>query len=427
MEKNPPEFGQDWTSLEDSYLVNKVNYKYRSCLRFFEESKNKVFIFNGHNKKILSVGRKEYSFLMKLDGTLSLSDLENKSPEFSRSEIIALIQLFVQYDLLEGFPTHGQNVFKFKVGIIQFGDAMKHGRLRIALKVAIVIATILSTIGILHIYTCGGINIDRASIISLVDFQNLIWGYVYLVTITFIHELSHALMAQYYGAFVPEIGIMSDHFLIRGYSTIVGIDCLKKSQKCVIYIAGIIGNMVSIGLSFFLYTNGSRLNDAIVVFAFANYMMAIFNMLPLFNLDGKRIVQEIFDSNTITHRDRMSLVLLSIISGSLSSKFGIVIPVFVELILIAISIYVMRYNLMKIGKYAYYAFLTFFSVSLPFVMRTDFLHDLWEFGGIPLVIEALIIVIANVNCFSIIAGVVEIIINATLTRQLKRIIGDILV
>ncbi len=105
-----------------------------------------------------------------------------------------------------------------------------------------------------------------------------------------LHELSHAFVALAYGMKVPSITL----FIFGGVSSIAG-EMETPGQEFRVAIAG---PLMSAALGFFFMVLGIGLpiGDVGLIFAYlglVNFILAIFNLLPGFPLDGGRVFRSI--------------------------------------------------------------------------------------------------------------------------------------
>ncbi len=140
-----------------------------------------------------------------------------------------------------------------------------------------------------------------------------------------IHELSHSLVAKRYGANVVEIVL----FIFGGVSRIENI---PKEPKKEFYIA-IAGPLSSLALSLFLFVP-HRLT---FLFGFFNLVLALFNLIPAFPMDGGRVLRSLLST-------RYGFIRATKISANVGKTLAIVMGVFglfysIWLTLIALFVY----------------------------------------------------------------------------------------
>lgn len=105
------------------------------------------------------------------------------------------------------------------------------------------------------------------------------------------HELSHILVAKFYKINVKKISITP----IGIYAILEDLTFATKNTRLLIYIAGPLFNII-IALLFFILN--SNAHDLIMF----NLLIGIFNLLPIFPLDGGNIAHLIFENKFGTLR-----------------------------------------------------------------------------------------------------------------------------
>ena len=114
---------------------------------------------------------------------------------------------------------------------------------------------------------------------------------VALLSAVIIHELSHTIAAQHFGICVKEMRLLP-------FGAEVSIDCafLLDDKKIIILLAGAFGNItiaVVCGSLLWLFPNLFMFLEIIVI---ANVVPAVLNLLPIYPLDGGKILRLILPS-----------------------------------------------------------------------------------------------------------------------------------
>lgn len=162
--------------------------------------------------------------------------------------------------------------------------------------------------------------------------------YILLMIFAFIHELGHLFAGILLGFKPKEIKItpvgMKIEFAVKceEYNKKILKGNLLGIKKAIIAIAGPLTNFLIILLSFILKSVNPQL-DQIELFhitninlqniIYANFLIAIFNLIPMYPLDGGRIIKEILHiciglkkSETYTYMiSKISIILLTVISS----------------------------------------------------------------------------------------------------------------
>lgn len=131
----------------------------------------------------------------------------------------------------------------------------------------------------------------------LVYTLGIAWGVTWfcvIYTSILLHELSHALVARRFGA--QTSGIVLHYF---GGAASVNLEDMTPRQEALISVAGPIANGLIGYVSLVLYSALNRYGDQslltlesikfLYLVAGINFISAIFNLLPIFPLDGGRI------------------------------------------------------------------------------------------------------------------------------------------
>lgn len=127
----------------------------------------------------------------------------------------------------------------------------------------------------------------------------------------FLHEISHII-------FILIFKVKIKSFNIYAYGCIIDLDdkqfsCLKKYKKIIIYIVGIVVNLI-----LFIIFKGN-------LFGKYNLILFAFNLLPIYPLDGFNLLKLIFNNNTIINITVFFLILLFIVGYYFNSLALIVI------------------------------------------------------------------------------------------------------
>lgn len=131
------------------------------------------------------------------------------------------------------------------------------------------------------------------------------WG---LVPGVLLHELSHAFVCIGYSSknHFFEMGVMTHYFLPGAYVTIDYSEMKNRFKRAQINAAGIECNIALCGLFFYCLKFGAFDSLALIIAAFINLMLALFNTTLVAGIDGMRIFREIFaNSDDFVERAKM--------------------------------------------------------------------------------------------------------------------------
>jgi len=144
-----------------------------------------------------------------------------------------------------------------------------------------------------------------------------------------VHELAHAFVAQSYGMRVPSITL----FIFGGVSSIDG-EMRSAGQEFRIAIAGPLSSM-ALGLLFGGLFLLLRTGGPAVVFGylgFINFVLALFNLLPGFPLDGGRVFRSIVWARTHSQlRATRAASRLGTVIAYLIIAIGVIVVITVDI------------------------------------------------------------------------------------------------
>lgn len=153
-----------------------------------------------------------------------------------------------------------------------------------------------------------------------------------LFVIVLIHELGHVAMAKELGWRVSEVQLLP----FGGVATMEDAYATDPLDEIVIALAGPFLNVVMMGLSFLLWFAGIWKEDWAHFFLVSNAAIAAFNLLPIWPLDGGRILQALLCWLMPYRRAAM----LSLLGSTLLAG-----------VMLGLSIIDMQVNLMVVGSY----------------------------------------------------------------------------
>ncbi|MYE07076.1 MAG: CBS domain-containing protein [Chloroflexi bacterium] len=150
----------------------------------------------------------------------------------------------------------------------------------------------------------------------------LVGGAVYFLSLL-VHELAHSLMARRYGMEVSSITL----FFFGGVS-LIREDSQRPGQEFWIAVVGPLASLVlGAGFTFvalFALSDGTALRNIVFVLGVLNCILAAFNMLPGFPLDGGRVMRSLVWRLTGSrHRATRASARLGQLLGAAMIVYGI--------------------------------------------------------------------------------------------------------
>ncbi|MCL2228898.1 MAG: site-2 protease family protein [Firmicutes bacterium] len=130
-------------------------------------------------------------------------------------------------------------------------------------------------------------------IIILAVWQGFVIYILASITAVLVHEFSHALVARHYGVKANKISLLP-------FGASLELDCVflnKKSQVTILF-AGAMGNMILGVICGAILWLVPEFFNTLSLFIMANTFVALLNLLPIYPLDGGKIV-ELYASNRV--------------------------------------------------------------------------------------------------------------------------------
>lgn len=182
--------------------------------------------------------------------------------------------------------------------------------------------------------------------------------YAFLMMFALVHELGHALMAIILHYKIEQIELMpyglKMNFKINydDYNKKIGKGSLISLKKILICIAGPISNFI-IATIFFIFTNckinilDENLKTFFINTVYANLLIFIFNLIPIYPLDGGRILQEILHIKIGLRKSYSIIQDVSLVSIAILSAISSIIILYYKNIAIFIVLIYLWYLTIK--------------------------------------------------------------------------------
>lgn len=190
------------------------------------------------------------------------------------------------------------------------------------------------------------INIEIFLFILIFILTKQINIYLIFIIFTFIHEISHAIAGILLGLKIKKISIMPFGFKITFKET--NFKEKLEIKKLIIAIAGPLTNLVVMAIAIIL-----KLHTNII---YANLIIALFNLIPIYPLDGGRILKSILNIKLTPQKTNVAVNKTSNITIIiLTATTSIIILYIRNIAILAILAYLWyivirenkRYNLIK--------------------------------------------------------------------------------
>lgn len=170
-----------------------------------------------------------------------------------------------------------------------------------------------------------------------------------LFVIVLIHEMGHVAMAKELGWMVSEVQLLP----FGGVATIEEAYATDPLDEIVVALAGPFLNVVMMAVSFLFWYTGIWTEEWARFFLVSNAVIAGFNLLPIWPLDGGRIVHAVLCKIMPYRR----AALLSLAASTLLAATLVGISILdVQLNLLVIGIYLLAVNIQSFLRFPYQFF-----------------------------------------------------------------------
>ncbi|HLU22018.1 MAG TPA: M50 family metallopeptidase [Bacillaceae bacterium] len=180
------------------------------------------------------------------------------------------------------------------------------------------------------------------------------WELLALFCIVFLHELGHAFMAHYYDWKIKRILILP----FGGYCEVDEHGNRSMQEELMVILAGPFQHLIiAILLPILVMASVVTADYAKVILQF-NVMILIFNLLPIWPLDGGKLIQLFFATrNTYLEANRLSLVVSAVVLGMLHLFIFIYSPWNINVWLVLIYLSVSLWTAWKQLRFSFMRFL----------------------------------------------------------------------
>lgn len=167
--------------------------------------------------------------------------------------------------------------------------------------------------------------------------------YIYFFISIFIHEIAHIIVAKIY-----KINIKNLRVLLFGFSMQIANNKNNKiKQKILMYLIGPISNFLLAIIFYFL--NIDHIEK--LKFVYTNLCLGIFNLLPIFPLDGGNILKELLKVKYKNLKaNKINLFISKICLAGLTFIYSIAIIKIKNISILVLIIYLIYLNFLEEKK-----------------------------------------------------------------------------
>lgn len=257
-----------------------------------------VIIFNKNTKEEYTLGIIEYKLLSSLNGNVTIDELINEFPDVN---VYLLIKVFYNYGLLN-ICKKRKTVFRHKLNILNFENAIRgsYKWIYIVCNYLMYISVPLLLFGIFITKTKLNL-ISHNQIYKLSTVEVILFLLAIIISII-LHEFGHALFAIYYGAHVPEMGIM---FLgcipYAAYTSIIGLSKINSKWKRIkILLGGFLVNLNLAGTNILLLRIlPFRWHSLLIGICVFNIVITLTNICIFLKGDGYYILEQLLEEKNL--------------------------------------------------------------------------------------------------------------------------------
>ncbi len=257
-----------------SYMKNDI--------AVIKEDEEVIVVYNRNNRNTYKIGHKEFEILNLLNKINTIDDIYDSS--ISKDYIIHLINTFREVGLINEKSIKKRfRHWKLIDGIELFKS--KKLFVKILYYIILFIPIPLFFIGI----SLVKFNFNFNSMLFSIDFISIIFAVIFALISTLVHEIAHGIVAAINNVYVIEIGLKINHFIPTMYTSLYGMEYIKKKRKILVYIAGILSDIGLIGISLILYGAFPFLDNILFLYIIIETFSVIANLCIFKHTDGYKI------------------------------------------------------------------------------------------------------------------------------------------
>lgn len=175
-----------------------------------------------------------------------------------------------------------------------------------------------------------------------------------LITIIFIHEMGHAAAASFFSWRIKKIAL----FPFGGVAEMDEHGNRPLKEEMIVVIAGPLQHIWMIGAAYLLFSISFIPKDLYQLFIYYNMMIFIFNLFPIWPLDGGKLLFLLFSlRKPFPNAHRMTIILSFICLSIFSLLILIAAPHHLNVWMIIAFLYFSLYHEWKQRRYVFMRFL----------------------------------------------------------------------
>ena len=177
--------------------------------------------------------------------------------------------------------------------------------------------------------------------------------YILVMLFAFIHECAHMLSALFLGFKIEYIELMPFGFFtkleanIDDYNKKIGKSNMVEFKKIFVILAGPLSNLMIIAVLLFL--NKFYIINKLDIMIYSNLLLFLFNILPIFPLDGGRLCKSVFKICVGARKANIAIHEISYVTGIVITVFSSIMILYLKNIAILLIVMYM-WGLIRIEK-----------------------------------------------------------------------------
>lgn len=273
-----------------------------NCLTFKHNRDNTYIVTNYLNDEVITVDSDIVDYLVQLDGYTHPYDID---PSLEPVFVDELLDKFREDGLIRESLLYkaGTGTYLFALHIFHVSrkrtNEVRPARIMCFFLSWFILSSWLPLLifGVFR-FLNGSFNID-----------NLMFGMVIGTIIgAFLHEASHLISGQAYGALIFEAGLMISHFVVPGAYVLMDQTPVKKKLRLAqINAAGIEMNLLLAGVFFLIASLTYEFSGLFFGCALANVFLGLLNTITVFGMDGEHILANLIGDDNFAVKSKITI------------------------------------------------------------------------------------------------------------------------